>query len=131
MIFRIHSKLLELCVGRSVVVHLFSDGGFGFARELLGMWHESWRSGQTQEGCFFWSVPLTPSVCRLLIATNFFREVWGILAFFMQAFFCLCHVCVNLILLYHVMFTVQPWNMKTIWSPARVDEFLRSLPALH
>ena len=93
MIFRIHSKLLELCVGRSVVVHLFSDGGFGFARELLGMWHESWRSGQTQEGCFFLSVPLTPSVCRLLIATNFQGSL-GHFGVFHASFFlsvpCLC-----------------------------------------
>lgn len=49
-------------------VHLFSDGGFGFARALLSMWDESWRKQQTQEGkpwkfiatgfhpCFFWDL---------------------------------------------------------------------------
>lgn len=46
---RIHSKLLEICPGRSVIVHLFSDGGFGFARSLLSMWDESWKKGETQE----------------------------------------------------------------------------------
>eukprot|EP00435_Cladocopium_sp_Y103_P023991 s2168_g5.t2 len=49
MLDLIHAKLLELCCRRSVVVHLFSDGGFGFARALLSMWDESWRKQQTQE----------------------------------------------------------------------------------
>ncbi|CAL1168688.1 unnamed protein product [Cladocopium goreaui] len=49
MLDLIHAKLLELSRGRSVFVHLFSDGGFGFARALLSMWDESWRKQQTQE----------------------------------------------------------------------------------
>ena len=35
--------------GHPVILHFFSDGGFGMARSLLGRWHDHWRNGQTQQ----------------------------------------------------------------------------------
>ena len=105
IIQRIHSKLLELCVGRSVVVHLFSDGGFGFARELLGMWQESWRSGQTQEGCFF-LCSTDPKCVPMVDHRKFSAEFGAFCCFSCQSFF-VCAMFLSIIFfLYHVMFTV-------------------------
>ncbi|CAK9010530.1 unnamed protein product [Durusdinium trenchii] len=49
MLERIYEKLMEVLGGHPVILHFFSDGGFGMARSLLGMWNESWQHGQTRQ----------------------------------------------------------------------------------
>lgn len=95
--------------------------------------HVAWELEKwTDTGGMFFLVSSTDPKCVPVVDRNKISGKFGAFwCFSCTLLFCLCHACVNLILLYHVMFTLQPWNMKTIWSPARVDEFLRSLPALH
>ena len=43
----IHERLIAL--RQSVILHVFSDGGFGMARSILGMWEDSWQAGEAQQ----------------------------------------------------------------------------------
>ncbi|CAE7565727.1 unnamed protein product [Symbiodinium natans] len=49
MLDLIFEKLISVLEDRPVILHFFSDGGFGMARSLLGKWDNSWQKGDVRQ----------------------------------------------------------------------------------